>query len=218
MPISILPVTVPKITFLTLPPEIRLAIYEYLPTGPLAIRRPVSTVLPHVQSIQPDYRIAILHTCRQTREEAIPIFYRSVFIGSCERLHASNSPTLSALCNASVKMASCDVPTTPFLFRAWLDFRNPFPNLKHCKLFMKKDPPFLNPTSEGKIAVLGQELQSFRRGFFYPPRPLIEMKLTLTFYLSWYVIRTGNPPAGCLGRAAMPPELHNEVCNPCKIS
>jgi hypothetical protein len=216
MPTSIPPAAVPKITFLTLPQEIRFAIYEYLLSGSLAIRRPVLKALPHVQNIQPDYHIAILHTCRQIREEAIPILYRSVFIGSCERLHASGSPVLSAMCNASVRVAFCDVPDTPLLFRTWLDFRNPFPNLKHCKLFTKKKLPFLNPSSEGKVSVLGQRLQSFQRGFFDPPRPLIEMKLDLTVYLSWRVIPTGNPPAGCLGRTAMPPELHYEVSNPSK--
>jgi hypothetical protein len=214
MPTSIPAIALHKITFLTLPLEIRLAIYEYLPSGPLAVCRPVSTTLPHVQNIQPDHRIAILHTCQQIRAEAIPIFYRSVFIGSCERLLESNSPTLSAICNASVKMAYCDVPDTPFLFRTWLGFRNPFPYLKRCKLFVQKDLPFAHPSPEERIASLGKGLHCFAGGLSDKRRPLIGITLDLTFYLYWYTIRTDEPPTGCFRCTPMPYEEHHEVCNP----
>jgi hypothetical protein len=207
----------PPLTFRTLPLEVRLAIYEYLPSGPLAIRRPVSKVLPHAQNIESDSSIAILHTCRQIRKEAIPIFYRSVFIGSTDTLYGSHLPALSAMGKASVKKTFCDISTNPILFRAWLNLGNPFPNLQHCKLFVEKDLPFLNPSAEGKSVILGQQLYRFQRAFFYTPRPLTEMRVDLTIYLAWVVVPAVNPPDGCLRQNATNTERHYEVSGQSKL-
>jgi hypothetical protein len=76
------PVSNQKPTLLSLPIEIRSAIYSHLPDGPLRLRAPCpfSKAPPMKQGLVSS-PLALLSVCRQIREEAAPFIYRRVHFG-----------------------------------------------------------------------------------------------------------------------------------------
>ncbi len=186
------PVPATNLTLLTLPLEIRLQIYEYLHGGSLALRRPKSTIIPLVARLHLPSSVAILQTCRQLRDEATPVFYKSVFLGEAITLSESYLPGMNRLCRGSVQEALIEGAQNTSTFCMWLRSGNPFSNLKRCKISLESGFPVIPPIPEGKIAVLELELANCQRVFFSPyftKRPMPSVEVELTIYLTRIAFR-----------------------------
>jgi hypothetical protein len=169
-----LPAPKVKPTFLTVPLEIRLEIYNYLPIEAMLPLRPPATPfsLPaYKHKVPPASNIAVLRTCKQVLFEATPIFYRSVYLGSASTIFDTDLRRFRPLIRASIKEITFDIPDEPSRFRIWLTYiGRPFPNLRHCKLFLRSVILGYWPPTQMKIEVVRNHLNNIQEGLFFTNR------------------------------------------------
>lgn len=205
-----------KLTFLALPPEMRLEIYEKLISGPLALCWPEPECLSHMCNIQRLSSVGILRTCHQIREEATPLFYRSVYVGFSHKSPDSRLQYTQLSTRANVREAAFEYPWThPRALNLWLGSSNAFRNLKHCKLFLDRSLPLWPPSFSALVDInavtLEHELAEAQRKFAVTDCwPVHGLKISLTIYLSWTSRRTDPPSSSMAVRCGLKPTVHDK--------
>ena len=224
-----------KPTFLIIPLELRQEIYKHLPSGPLALccpkpgryldtpdtqqvpsmrlfPRPKPSSYLHMPDNQAVSSLGIVRVCHQIRDEAIPVLYERVYLGSNSILHKSvHLFRLDRLILSSAREASIDIPDNTMMLNYWLTYVSPFRKLKHCKLFLQREKGQLT-LAEKKATILRDNLIDLKRDSLSSksPIPSLELKVTLSIRL----IRSSDDPPPCdsvEGMLMPSPLQHHEV-------
>lgn len=210
-----------KLTFLTIPVELRLKIYKYIPTGPLILgctsppnnrdsaeargmrfftrppgmrffNPPKPRKYLHQPDNQPVSSLGILRVCHQIRDEAIPVLYERVYLDSNSILVSSfRVHRLDDLMISSIKEASMDIPDNTRTLDYWLTHVSAFRNITDCKLFNESHIGSIC-LRETKAAVLQDELFDFLSGLSSSTSIIPMLKLKVTLTIK--LVWSSDPP------------------------